>query len=71
MARATPHDLFEIETLFEELCVLESVNINLKGLFLNADSGFDSQNLRLACEHRKIETNIAFNPGWRTLPTVG
>lgn len=57
------HDLFEIETLFEELCVLlESAQINLKGLFLNADSGFDAQNLRLACEKREIQANIAANP---------
>lgn len=68
LACATPqagnhHDLFEIETLFEELCVLlESVQINLKGLFLNADSGFDAQNLRLACEKRDIQANIAANP---------
>ncbi len=76
LACATPqagnhHDLFEIETLFEELCVLlESVTINLKGLFLNADSGFDSQNFRLACEQREIETNIAFNPRSHSSPTV-
>jgi len=57
------HDLFEIEKLFEELCMLlESVQINLKGLFLNADSGFDAQNLRRACEKRAIEANIANNP---------
>ena len=68
LACATPqagnhHDLFEIEQLFEELCVLlESANINLKGLFLNADSGFDAQNLRLACANREIEANIAVNP---------
>lgn len=63
MARATPHDLFEIEKLFEELCVLlESAQVNLKGLFLNADSGFDSQNLRVLCANREIEANIALNP---------
>lgn len=68
MARATPHHLFEIETLFEELCVLlESVQINLKGLLLNrtgapADSGFDAQHLRLACEKREIQANMATNP---------
>lgn len=57
------HDLFEIEKLFEELCVLlESVQINLKGLSLNADSGFDAQNLRQACEKREMQANIAANP---------
>lgn len=68
LACATPqagnhHDLFEIDNLFEELCaLLESVQIDLKGLFLNADSGFDAQNLRLACEQREIQANIAANP---------
>lgn len=32
------HDLFEIQTLFDEICnILKSAGINLKGLFLNAD----------------------------------
>lgn len=68
LACATPqagnhHDLFEIDKLFEELCVLlESAGINLKGLFLNADSGFDAQHLRLACANREIEANIGSNP---------
>lgn len=68
LACATPqagqhHDLFDIERLFEQLCVLlESAEINLKGLFLNADSGFDSQNLRVACGQRELEANIAINP---------
>ena len=56
------HDLFGIESLFEELCVLlESAHINLGGLFLNADSGFDSLTLRRVCEQREIEANIASN----------
>ena len=55
--------MFEIEQLFEKLCsLLESAKINLKGLFLNADSGFDAQNLRQACEQREIQANIALNP---------
>ncbi len=70
LACATPqagshHDLFEIEKLFEELCVLlESVQINLKGVFLNVDSGFDAHNLRQACEKRAIQVNIVANPRW-------
>ena len=37
------HRLFEIQTLFDEICnILKSAGINLKGLFLNTDSGFDS-----------------------------
>ena len=68
LACATPqagnhHDLVEIEKLFDELCVLlESAPIRLKGLFLTADSGFDAQNLRLACEKRDIQANTAANP---------
>lgn len=41
--------------------LLEDVQINLKNLFLNADSGFDSQTLRRACQEREIEANIAIN----------
>lgn len=76
LACATPqagnhHDLFEIEQLFEELCsLLESAKINLKGLFLNADSGFDAQNLRQACEQREIQANIARNPRSAPSPTA-
>lgn len=56
------HDLFDIETLFEELCeILTKAGINLRGLFLNADAGFDSQELRKLCELKQIEANIAFN----------
>ena len=33
-----PHDLFEIKTLFREICdLLKKAGINLDGLFLNAD----------------------------------
>ena len=38
MARATLHDLFEIQTLFNEICaMLKEAGISLDGLFLNAD----------------------------------
>lgn len=57
------HDLFNIETLFEELCeMLSKAGINIKGLFLNADAGFDSQALRKLCKEKEIEANIAANP---------
>lgn len=56
-------DLFDIATLFGELCeMLTKAGLNLKGLFLNADAGFDSQELRSLCEDKQIEANIAFNP---------
>ena len=68
LACATPqagnhHDLFDIETSFGELCaLLESAQISLDGLFLNADSGFDASTLRTDCFRRGIEANIAHNP---------
>lgn len=67
LACATPqagehHDLFNIQILFEELCeMLTKAGINLKGLFLNADAGFDSQELRKICREKQIEANIALN----------
>lgn len=57
------HDLFEIQTLFKEICEpLKKAGINLNGLFLNADPGFDSENFRKACECENIIPNIKPNP---------
>ena len=57
------HDLFDIKTSFGELCgLLEEAPISLEGLFLNADSGFNTQVLRDDCFRRGIEANIARNP---------
>jgi hypothetical protein len=67
LACATPqegnhHDLFNIQSLFNELCeILSKAGIDLKGLFLNADAGFDSQELRKLCKEKQIEANIAIN----------
>lgn len=67
LACATPqsgkhHDLFNIQTLFEQLCeILIKAGIDFKGLFLNADAGFDSQELRRICKEKQIEANIANN----------
>ena len=56
------HDLFNIQELFEELCqMLTKANINIKGLFMNADSGFDSTELRQICKDKEIEANIDIN----------
>ncbi|QIP17145.1 transposase [Spirosoma aureum] len=76
LACATPqagnhHDLFEIQKLFEELCLLlESANINLKDLFLNADSEFDAQNLRLSCANRASNANSGVNPRSANEPAI-
>lgn len=57
------HDLFEIEILFKEICdLLKKAGINLNGLFLNADPGFDSGNFRKVCENENIIPNIKPNP---------
>lgn len=68
LAMSTPqegqhHDLFQIQMLFEEICnLLKKAKINLSGLFLNADSGFDSTDFRQACEKEEIIANIKPNP---------
>lgn len=56
------HDLFEIEPLFEEMCgLLKEAGIDMSGVFLNADSGFDSKGFREECVAKEIEANIAVN----------
>jgi transposase len=57
------HDLFEIQTLFKEICeLLKKAHINLNGLFLNADPGFDGENFYKACEIENIVANVKPNP---------
>lgn len=56
------HDLFEIKRLFLDMCdLLKEAEISTKGLFLNADAGFDSKELRKVCESQEIEANIMPN----------
>ena len=56
------HDLHDIEQLFEELCkVLQEADVDLSGVFMNADSGFDAQKLREKCSEKQIEANIDIN----------
>lgn len=68
LAMSTPqegqhHDLFEIQALFDEICtMLKEAGINLDGLFLNADPGFDADSFREACEKENIIPNIKPNP---------
>ncbi|NAW50494.1 hypothetical protein GNY06_03535, partial [Elizabethkingia argentiflava] len=53
------HDLYQIEgSLKEILSLLSEAEIDHKGLFLNADTGFDSENLRQMLEKEKIIANI-------------
>lgn len=57
------HDVNCIEELFDELCaVLMQAGIDLKGVFLNADSGFDNEAVKQKCTAYEIEANIAENP---------
>jgi len=68
IAMSTPkegshHDLFEIEGSFKEMIdQLESAGIDTRGIFLNADAGFDSKEFRGICIRGEIEPNIKANP---------
>ena len=56
------NDLYEIEKSAEELfCTLEEAKISTDGLFINADSGFDSKDFRSVCNKWGIIPNVAFN----------
>jgi hypothetical protein len=56
------HDLYNIETSLKDIFdTLSKANIALDGLFINADSGFDSKNFRQTCLDNGIFANIAFN----------
>ncbi len=57
------HDLNDIETILNEiLTLLEEAKIDHKGLFLNADAGFDSRDLRKFLNEKEIMGNIPKNP---------
>ena len=43
--------------------LLKTAGIDLKGLFLNADPGFDSADFVNACEKEQIIANVKPNPG--------
>ena len=56
------NDLYNIEVQFEVVTgTLEQANIPARGLFLNADAGFDSKEFRLCCEKKEINANVCFN----------
>ncbi|WP_232064993.1 hypothetical protein [Rhodocytophaga rosea] len=58
-----PHDLYQIQILFEQLCqLLLSAGIDIKGIFLNADPGFDDTTLREFCQQKQNQANIKSNP---------
>lgn len=56
------HDCFEIEKVMAKILGdMRDKGLETKGLFLNADPGFDSQNLREVLEHESIHANIKEN----------
>lgn len=56
------NDLFEIEIFFTKILTdLKESNIEINGLFLNADAGFDSEGFRELCDANEIIANIDFN----------
>ena len=56
------NDLYEIEKSSEELfSTLKEAKICTDGLFINADSGFDSNDFRSVCNKWGIIPNVAFN----------
>lgn len=67
VAMSTPQDgshyeIFEIEKSFREIIdQLESAGIDTRGIFLNADAGFDSDQFRNICIRQEIEPNIKTN----------
>jgi len=57
------NDVYEITFLLEQMCqLLQDAGISLKGVFLNADAGFDTEEVRMLCKDKEIEANIADNP---------
>lgn len=56
------HDLYRIEAQLEAItATLEAATIAVAGLFINADAGFDSENLLLACAKKEIIANVPCN----------
>lgn len=56
------NDLFKIRFYFTQMMNdLEQSQIQLDGLFLNADAGFDSKGFRQLCLSKGITANIDFN----------
>ena len=56
------HDLYQIKRALKEIFEqLSSAKIFLTGLFVNADSGFDSKVFRDTCLEEGVFPNVAFN----------
>lgn len=56
------NDLFDItKTVSKILTILKQAHIEIDGLFLNGDAGFDAKSLRQICEQHGIFPNLALN----------
>lgn len=56
------HDLFNIDIFFTKMLAdLRKATIEINGLFLNADAGFDSEGFRTLCFSNDIMANVDFN----------
>jgi len=56
------HDLFEIKKAFQKICTtLDDAGIEVLGLVLNADAGFDSADMRKLCDVQDMLANIDIN----------
>ena len=56
------NDLFEIEKSVSKIVLtLEDSTIDCDGIFMNADAGFDSKNLRVLCQRTGIIPNFDIN----------
>ena len=56
------NDLYDVDRLFTEMInILEQADIDCKGIFVNADPGFDSEELKQVCADNEIELNVKPN----------
>lgn len=56
------NDLYDIEVHAEEVfATLEDAGIETDGLFVNGDSGFDSEGFRSACAKKGAIPNVTYN----------
>lgn len=64
------NDLFQITKHLEEMiAILELAAIDSRGIFLNADPGFDSEELEALCLEKEIELNVKANKRNQKQPT--
>jgi transposase len=56
------HDVYDIDNQMDKILAdIQKSNIRTDGLFLNADAGFDAENLRNYCRVNELFPNIDFN----------